>query len=174
MRTIIDRPEIEFLDGRPHRKVSPKRTHALVQKALLRVLDDCARGHGRVGAQWRFNLGAVDGGETEFLPDVAYCALQRLRALTKDEREQPPFAPDVAAEVRSPDESPKYRNEKIAKYLACGSVLVLDVDPSARGITANAQNGVRTYKSSDRFEHPLAPWLRFEVAQIFAELDEPD
>ena len=34
--TLSDKPEIEYLDGAPHAKVSPKRTHALVQGALLR------------------------------------------------------------------------------------------------------------------------------------------
>jgi hypothetical protein len=35
-------PEFEYLDGRPHAKVSPRRTHSIVQRELLHVLRECA------------------------------------------------------------------------------------------------------------------------------------
>jgi hypothetical protein len=31
---------------------------------------------------------------------------------------------------------------------------------------------VRTYGSGEYFEHAAVPWLRFEVAEAFADLDD--
>ncbi len=164
---LFDPPEIEFLDGHPYQKVSPKRTHALVQAALLRVLGDCAVGRGEVGPEWRFALGAVDITYTEFVPDIAFVSYERIRPLNDDDAEEPPFAPDIAIEVRSPSNRAAYIAQKMLRYLKCGSVLVLDVDPAKRTIVAHAASGVRTFTEADRFEHEAAPWFSFEVGSIF-------
>lgn len=164
---LFDPPEIEYLDGHPYPKVSPKRTHALVQKALLRILDDCAAGRGDVGPEWRFDLGAVDITYTEFVPDIAFVSNERMERLNDDDAEEPPFAPDVAIEVRSPSNRAAYIARKMLRYLQCGSLLVLDVDPATRTIVAHAKSGVRTFTEADRFEHEAAPWFTFEVGSIF-------
>lgn len=174
MRTILyDPPEIEYLDGHPYPKVSPKRTHALVQKALLVIVDRCGAGRGQAGAEWRFHVGDVDGTRTELIPDVSFVSYERLRTLGNDDREEPPFAPDVAAEVRSPSHRAALNQKKIAKYLATGSVLVLDVDPAMRRITVHTADEIRELAENSSFEHPAVPWLEFDVAALFAELDLP-
>ena len=102
MATILsDKPEIELLDGRAYRKVSPKARHAGVQAALMRVIEDLAGDAGFVGPEWRFKIGQADDTNTTFVPDVAYVSLERLRAIPEKQRDEPPFAPDIAVEVRS-------------------------------------------------------------------------
>jgi Uma2 family endonuclease len=95
-----------------------------------------------------------------------------LRALSAVDREEPPFSPDIAVEIWSPTNDRRYLDMKIARYLATGALLVLDVDPYARTIVAHDGSGIRTYKTGELFEHSALPWLRFEVAEAFADLDD--
>ena len=173
MPILDDKPEIEYLDGRPFPKVSPRRTHALVQLAAANLLQRCSSGTGEVGPEWRFNVGACEGSKTELVPDVSYVSRARLRALTPDEREEPPFAPDIAVEIRSPSFRPGLLRDKIVKYLAAGTLLVLDVDPASRRVFAHAGGSVCEFSQTGAFAHPAVPWLRFAVAELFEKLDQP-
>jgi Uma2 family endonuclease len=172
--TLIDLPEIEYLDGQPYPKVSPKLSHSLVQGALIRILYRCAGKRGRVGPELDVYPPRVDAKLTKFVPDVAYVSIERLRALSPTDREEPPFSPDIAVEVWSPTNDRRYLELKIARYLATGAVLVLDVDPHARTIVAHDGGALRTYKTGESFEHPAMPWLRFDVAEAFADLDDQE
>jgi len=169
---LSDQAAIESLDGRRHRKVSPRTTHARVQGLLFSILERCGRPLGIAGTEWDFRLGAVDGTDTLFVPDVAFVTLERLQAVSSAQRDELPIAPDVAVEVRSPGHDAEFRRRKVERYLACGTQLVLDVDPKARTMCAYAPSqAVRTYGSNDRFEHPAIPWLSFDVAEAFAGLE---
>ena len=172
MRTILrDKPEIELLDGRRYPKVSPKRTHSLVQGNVLLMLMRCAANRGEAGPEWRCH---VDAG-TELVPDVSYYSYERLHSLSADKREEPPFAPDIAVEVRSPSNRKLYDAQKFAAYLDHGAMLVLDIDPASRTVYAHARGaGVRTFLETQTFAHESIPWLRFEVAELFARLNPPE
>lgn len=172
MAIMVDKPEIEYLDGRPYPKVSPKLTHGIVQGALSLVISRCAGERGVVVPEVRFDPGAVAGTKkTEFVPDIAFLSRERRAQLSGKGREKPPLSPELAVEVRSPSDRLGYLAKKIARYLATGSVLVLDVDPKKRRIIAHSAEGVREFRSGDRFEHPTLPWLRFDIDMIFADLD---
>ncbi|MHB8147206.1 MAG: Uma2 family endonuclease [Vulcanimicrobiaceae bacterium] len=172
MPTILrDKPEVELLDGRRYPKVSPKRTHGLVQFAMATVLVRCAGDRGDTVTEWRCRLGP----ETEFVPDIAYVSFDRLRPLSESSREEPPFAPDVAVEVRSPSNRAQYDARKIAAYLAHGSLLVLDIDPATHTVYAHAPGApARAFNGTQTFSHENVPWLRFEVAELFARLKLPE
>lgn len=172
MRTILyDPPEIEYLDGHPHPKVSPKTAHSLVQGALAAVLRRCAGSRGFAGPEWRFEPGAIDRTPTELVPDLAFVTKERLLAVPRGRRQKPPFSPDIAIEIRSHKSDLAYLGEKIARYLITGSVLVLDVDPAGRRIVAHAKTGTKEYAQGTHFEHEAAPWLVFGLDEIFADLD---
>lgn len=172
MRTILyDPPEIEYLDGHPHPKVSPKTAHSFVQGALIRILHDCGKGRGFAGPEWRFEPGQIDRTPTELVPDVAFVSKERLFEVPEERLQKPPFSPDIAVEVRSPKDDLPYLQEKIERYLNTGSVLVLDVNPETRTIVAHASDGVREYACGQHFSHDAAPWLTFEVDEVFADLD---
>jgi len=168
-----DPPEIEYLDGRAYPKVSPKISHGLVQGALVVIIRTCAGDRGFVVPEVRFDPSAIVPGtkKTEFVPDVAFLSRERREALTGKGREKPPLSPELAVEVRSPSDDRRYLAKKIARYLATGSVLALDVNPKTRRIIAHAADGVREYVAGDRFKHPALPWLTFDVDAIFADLD---
>lgn len=167
---VLDRPEIEYLDGRPYPKVSPKRTHGLVQFAVATVIKRCAANRGQIVPEWRCLL-QRGSRKTELVPDVAFASFERLRPLTPRNREEPPFAPDVIAEVRSPSHRAGLLTRKIRKYLQGGALLVFDVDPYRRTVRAHSAAGVQDYTAADRFCHTAVPWLEFEVAELFADID---
>ena len=173
LTTLYDLPELEVLDGRRVPKVSPRRTHALVQRALLAVLERCAADRGEFGPEWRFELGAVDGTDTALVPDIAFVSTERLRALSDDEAEEPPLAPDIVVEIRSPASRPAFLRRKIERYLRTGSSLVLDVDPARKTITGHSPGGVRTFHAGEQFAHAAVPWLEFEIAGIFPKPRTP-
>jgi hypothetical protein len=84
-------------------------------------------------------------------------SFERLRAIPEKQREEPPFAPDIAVEVRSPSDNLTFLRRKIERYLQAGSVLVLIADPDKRTIVAHDSGGVRNYGVGDRFAHPAVP-----------------
>lgn len=169
---LQDKPYVEYLDGKAYPKaMSPKTRHSVVQGAALRILHRCSAGIGIAGTEWDFRLGIADGTQTMFVPDAAVLMLERLRSLPASDREEPPFAPDVAVEVRSPSYRRSFAAEKIVRYLCTGAVLVLDVDPIKRVVFAHSTGGVHTFTESDRFTHEAAPWLVFDVAELFSDLD---
>ncbi len=168
---LYDLPEIEYLDGRPHAKVSPRLDHSVVQGALIRIIGLKGEGRGLVLPELRVDPGTRGALKTEFVPDVSFISYERLSQLSGEARQEPPFSPDIAIEVRSPSDNLRYLARKIARYLETGAPLVLDVDPATRSISAHASDGVRTFSTGERFAHNAVPWLEFDVDCIFVHLD---
>jgi len=168
---LSERPVMEYLDGEARRKVSPRSKHSRVQWLMGMILERYGGEFGMAGTEWDYRIGLVDRSNSLLVPDVAFITFDRLAAIEKKERDQPPVAPDVAVEVWSPKNDRAFLNRKIAKYLATGSQLVLDVDPKKRTIVAHARSGVTSFTEGDRFEHRATPWLVFDVAEAFKGLD---
>jgi Uma2 family endonuclease len=171
MRALIDLPTIEYLDGEAYPKVSPRFTHARVQARLTAILVAAAGTRGWVGTELDVLPGAVDGTKTAFVPDLAFLSSERLAALNAADREEPPFSPDIAVEIWSPSNERRYLDRKIAKYLATGALVVLDVNPYDRTIVAHDPRSVRRFDAGETFEHAAVPWLGFQVAEAFQDLD---
>ncbi len=108
--------------------------------------------------------------KTEFIPDVSFISRERHSPLKGDDREKPPFAPEIAVEVRSPSDDLTYLQRKIERCLANGSVLVLDIDPKTRAIHAYTRDGMREFREGERFTTTAVPWLEFDVSETFAQL----
>jgi Uma2 family endonuclease len=168
-----EKPYVEWLAGRPVPKVSPKHRHSAVQGALCAIVRHLGKGRGTWGTEWRFDLDEQKGKRTSLVPDVAFVSYERWRPLDNEKRQQPPFAPDLAVEVRSPSDRMKNVLWKVQAYLDGGALLVLDVLPEERRLIAYDRGGPTEFASGDLFEHPAMPWLRFNVPEAFADL-EPD
>jgi Uma2 family endonuclease len=167
---LIDNPEIEYVEGLAYPKVSSQRKHSAVQLAMATIVKRCARGRGLVGPEWRFHLAA----KTELVPDVAFVSYERLRPLNGDDLEEPPFAPDIAVEVRSPSDRDALIIEKTKHYLAHGAELVINIDPQTRTLTAHTVQKPETrFSSGDTFSCEQVRWLVFEVHEAFADIDIP-
>jgi Uma2 family endonuclease len=172
MRAIIDKPEVEYLDGQPYPKMSPKATHSFVQGAFIRLLYRQGAAIGKCLPELRCHIGAVDDTKTEFVPDVAFILNDRWNALAPSEREEPPFSPDLVVEIRSPGENGRLRRNKIARYLATGAPIVFDVEPQVRTIHLHDAHGTRRLGKDDHFSDARFPWLTFDVSEVFADLDD--
>jgi len=174
MATLIiddEAPFIEYIDGRVLPAVSPKRKHGLLTARFFQLLERLSGAPGQVSLEWRCYLPSDPEKPTTLVPDVAYVSLDRMKSLSDDEIEEPPFAPDVVVEIQSPSGRAGAIAQKIERYLRHGSILVLDVDPKKRTIAAHATDGVRKFEENDTFNHPAVPWLQFEIAPLFANLE---
>ncbi len=135
---IRDEPDVEVLRGIEVPKAYGKRRHACLQGASAMLLNAWAADKGEVAISWRFWLSrGPDDQETTLVPDVAFVADERMRDLSDEDADEPPFAPSVAVEIRSPEDRERNIATKASLYLAAGASLVLDVDPSRRRITAH-------------------------------------
>jgi Uma2 family endonuclease len=166
-----DLPEIELIDGVEVPKMSPRRRHAVLQTALASLLREWARGKGEVGTEWRFHVSGVPGRRNSYVPDIAFVRYERLEPLSAEAAEEPPFAPDVAVEIRSPGDREANVARKVERYLQYGARVVLDVRPDARTVVAFDARGSHVYTESETFEHPEIDGFRFAVAALFAEID---
>ena len=173
MLAIDEKPYTEILRGRAVRKVSPKRRHGVLQLTLARLLSEASASFGTVATEWRFTM-PKESHRTTLVPDVAYVANERLRPLDDDHREQPPFAPELAVEIRSPGDLQRNIEEKIDIYLRNGSLCVLDVDPIKRCITRHDALGARTFYEGEIITLTLLPKLLIDLRAFFASADLPD
>lgn len=164
LRDLDEKPYIEIISGRWVEKVSPVWRHGVVQIRLGAIVLEQAKGHGLVASQWRVHLSREPATRTTLVPDIAFVSHERLENATEDDIAMPPFAPDLAVEVRSPGDRESDIQEKIALYLRYGSALVLDVVPAKRRIVAHAPDGVKTFAGHETFSHPAVPWLSFVVS----------
>jgi Uma2 family endonuclease len=165
-------PETEWVRGRALQKMSPTRPHALVQLAVATRLEACFGRRGEVGTEWRFRVTPPGEITRPLVPDVAYVSYERLRALPVSERDTPPFAPDIAVEIRSPGDRSVDIDHKREVYLRAGSELVMIVDPGHRTMDVFDANGDRRiYQAGDTFVSDRYPGLTFALAEIFAKLD---
>ncbi len=162
---------IEYLDGAPYPKVSPRHEHGFLQFRIARILEDCAGDRGQVATELDAVVGKLDGTRSKLIPDVSFVSYAQSEGYTAKELDEPPFAPEVAVEVWSRGDREAYLAKKIARYLATGSVLVLDLRPKTRTIVAHAAGDVRTFCEHETFAHPAVPWLRFPLRDLFNVLD---
>jgi Uma2 family endonuclease len=167
------KPETEWILGRAVQKVSPRRTHSMLQSLFLVELRRWAEGRGDAGAEWRFRIAPPGQIRRPLVPDVAYVSNERLRGLDETDLELPPFAPDVAIEILSPGDRSRHVEHKVGVYLAGGSSLVVVVDPATRRVTLHDTRGTRTLDESDVLKHPALPAFALPLADLFAAADRP-
>jgi Uma2 family endonuclease len=120
------------------------------------------------------------GAETGLIPDVGYYRAER-RAEIVDRTNPIPFAPDLAVEVVSPDQSPKAIAAKVRRYLRAGTRLVWVVWPQSEHIDvwhADVLTGpVRALTMNDSLDgEDVVPGFSFPVAELFRDplVPEPE
>ncbi|MBV9647770.1 MAG: Uma2 family endonuclease [Candidatus Eremiobacteraeota bacterium] len=86
----ITKPETEWVRGRPLQKVSPTRSHAVLQALIAAALRTWAGTRGEVGTEWRFRVAPPGEVIRPLVPDVCYVAMERLRGPSGRDLEVPP------------------------------------------------------------------------------------
>ena len=167
-----------------HPRFPDKRTELV--RGVLHVREPAGSRHGRVamnlGAELRAQAKATDAGtvfaaETGFklytdpdtvrAPDVAFVAKERVPP--SDATGFAELAPDLVAEVLSPDDRPAEVLAKVADWLAAGTRLVWVIDPARRSARVYRDDGTEQILSADQaldredvlpgFSRPLAEIL---------------
>jgi Uma2 family endonuclease len=172
MQTDFDKPAVEWISGRAVRKVSPTRKDGKLQFRIGALLDRLGGGFGEVASEWTMHF-PDEPQRTALVPDVAFVSHARMAVFTDAQASEPALAPDIAVEILSPSDRRRDADEKIALYLKHGSLLVLEVDPERYTIGAHAGDGFRIFGERDVLSHAAAPWLLFDVAPLFADLEFP-
>ncbi|MEA2687915.1 MAG: hypothetical protein QOD51_522, partial [Candidatus Eremiobacteraeota bacterium] len=107
------------------------------------------------------------------VPDLAYVSKERLIGLEGADVEAPPFAPDVAIEIRSPGDRTARIEHKTGVYFAGGAQLVIVVDPSDRSVRLHDAGGVRVLRGDAVIVHPALPGFSLRLAELFSAADPP-
>lgn len=166
------KPAFELIDERLCQKVSPKYDHARLQSVLATLVSYWAKGRGRVGTEWRFYFDVPESGRNSLVPDVAYLSYERLSREQRAAAQEPHVAPNLAVEILSPGDWRSQVERKTALYLAAGTELVLEVDPTERIVTIHDSVGNRVYREGDVLEHEALPDFRLLITKLFATLDD--
>ncbi len=164
-------PETEWILGEAVQKVSPRRTHGVLQFAMAARLHAWAAGRGIVATEWRFRITPPGERPRPLVPDVAFLSNERKAGLTGELLEVPFVAPDIVVEILSPDDRADRVASKRDTYLAAGVRLVLIVDPASRAIDAYEATGRTTFARGSRFSTTLFAGLTIDIETLFAEID---
>ena len=138
----------ELIRGRLVVREPPGTWHGAISAKLTYLLADFV---------YRQGLGIVFGQDTGFKigsdpdtvrgPDVAFVARERVGVIR--ERGYAELAPDLLAEVLSPDDRPGEVLAKVADWLAAGTTIVWVVDPQRREARVYRQDGSLSVLGSD-------------------------
>jgi Uma2 family endonuclease len=122
---------VELVRGRLVVREPPGSSHGIIAMNLGYLLSDFVRKHGRgvVFAQdTGFKIAANP--DTVRAPDVAFLRRDRLEVIRPSGYAA--VAPDLLAEVLSPDDRPADVLSKVADWLAAGTGVVWVIDPDRR------------------------------------------
>jgi Uma2 family endonuclease len=118
----------ELIRGQLIVREPPGTRHGMISATLCFLLAGFVRGE-KLGAVFAQDTGfkIESDPDTVRAPDVAFLSAARLDAVGR--RGYAAVAPDLAAEVMSPDDRPGELLSKVAAWLSAGSRLVWVIDP---------------------------------------------
>ena len=159
----------ELIHGRLVVREPPGTRHGAVAATLAYLLSDFVR-RGNLGAVYAQDTGfkiAADP-DTVRAPDVAFVARERLGKIPLHGYAE--LAPDLLAEVVSPDDRPAEVLAKVADWLAAGARLVWIVDPERREVRVCRQDGSLSVLYGDDLLDggDVLPGFKTSVTQILS------
>lgn len=170
---IESKPATEWLLGAPVQKMSPRRSHGIMQLVIGNALRDWAKGRGDVASEWRVWIEPPNDYSRYLVPDIAYFSYERLSRDAGEAAEEPHMAPNVVVEILSSGDRNIHVHHKIAVYLQSGTELVVLVDPVARTCALHDSERERLLASGEILEHSALAAFSLDLARLFAELDRP-
>lgn len=132
LRLPEEEPALEYVEGRLTQKVSPRGRHSRLQYVLCELIN-------RFGQPRRLALAFPELRTTfagrSVVPDVAVYRWERIPVSDSGEVADT-FAepPNVAIEIRSPEQSLRSQTERCAWYVASGVRAALLLDPDDRSV----------------------------------------
>ena len=163
------KPATEFIDGELVQKMSPYERHSYAQGTVLVALREWAdaKGRGRVGPEWDFDLTPPGEKTNRLVPDVAYVSYDRLRFDDEEAAQVPTVAPNVAVEILSAGQTLENSHRRIDIFFACGAELVILVDPRKQDAWLIDSLQRRHLTREDTIEHPALPEFSLALKRCF-------
>ena len=168
-RISLSGKQVELVRGKVVVREPPGTWHGIIAANLTYLLSDFVR---------RNDLGVIAGQDTGFqigsdpdtvrAPDVAFISRERTAAIPR--RGYAGFAPDLAAEVLSPGDSPAEVLAKVANWLGAGTRLVWVVDPVPPQVRVFRRDGSLSIldESESLAGEDVLPGLSLTVRELFA------
>ncbi|MBI2566801.1 MAG: Uma2 family endonuclease [Candidatus Schekmanbacteria bacterium] len=157
----------ELIDGRVVELPPAGLEHGAIESSISAILRAFIRKH-RLGYVGTGEVGCKLPSGRVRAPDVLFVRQDRLKDVQL--RRFLPFAPDLAVEVVSPDDSAREVREKASEWIAAGSEQVWAVDPGTctvtvyeRGVPPRVCGEGATVDGSS-----ILPGFSCPVAEIFA------
>ncbi len=168
---IADQPEnrdrlLELIDGEMAEKV-PNEQHGMIVILIARFILNFILANnikGRVVTEVRYRIPSDN--RNARLPDVSYRAGSQP-LVTKG---SVPQMPDLAVEVKSPDDSLKDMRAKVRYYLANGTKLVWLVEPQKRFIEVYTPDDEQILFEGDMLDGgEVLPGFQMPVSAVFED-----
>jgi Uma2 family endonuclease len=112
----------------------PGGRHGKVSGKILRLLGNHVEAAGLGDTYTETGFIVERDPDTVKGPDVSFVRRERLAAIANPEK-YIPFAPDLAVEVRSPNDRDDEVQEKVQLWVRAGCLMVWTVDPESRTVT---------------------------------------
>jgi Uma2 family endonuclease len=168
-RMSLPGKQIELVRGQLIVREPPGTRHGAIAAKLVYYLSDFVHRH---------ELGVVFAQDTGFkisrdpdtvrAPDAAFVARQRADQIPR--RGYAELAPDLVAEIVSPDDAPAEALAKIAEWLAAGTALVWLLDPQRQLVYVYRQDGtLSVLQAADALEgEGVLPGFVCPLARVFS------
>lgn len=156
----------ELIEGEFVPMSPPNAEHGEIQAALIIAIGSylADRNAGKVYGDAGYVLSRDP--DTVLGPDLSFIARERIPA---DRKRFLPLAPDLAAEIVSPSNTPGEIERKIGIYLQAGTRMVWVVYPRQRQVVVHTpDNAPQVFTESDELPGgDVLPGLAIPVARIF-------
>ncbi len=156
----------ELIDGQAIPKMSPKKFHSKLTRALLYLIDEWSQGRGEVCPELAVKLTKQEKDWVP-VPELLYISAERF---PEDWQEDVvcSIPPDLVIEIISPGQTFGQLMVKAINYLEAGVLRVLVVDSKARSITVFYPETLpQTYMGDIQIRDSLFEGLELTVEQVF-------
>lgn len=162
----------ELVDGQATPKMSPKKFHSKLTRALLNLIEQCCEGKGEVCPELAV---ALTRRERDWMPipDILYISNERLPP-DWDQEGACSVPPDLVIEIISPGQTFGQMAAKAKDYLDAKVLRVWVLDSKARSITVFYPDAApQTYMGEELLKDSLFEGLEFTVEQVFQKAKIP-
>lgn len=157
----------ELINGEIVEK-GPTEEHGIIAGLIVTEFNLYLKTHplGRAGVEVRHRI--PEDEKNDYIPDVSFVSNERALAVTK--KGAVPQMPDIAVEIRSPDDSTRKMREKALYYLKNGSRMAILVFPRKQQVEVHTEESVQTYNVDDTIDlSAVLPGFSLVVKDIFAQ-----
>lgn len=163
------KPATELIDGHQAQKMSPYGLHSRVQGAVVTALRQWAdaRGRGRVGPEWDYDLTPPGDRTHRLVPDVAYLSYDRISYDDEEAAQIPKVAPNAAIEILSEGQTLESSQRRIAIFLRSGADVVILIEPRSQEAWIVDSHATRHLRRDDVIEHPAMPEFLLPLSRCF-------